>query len=290
MRSLLLFTRFLCSAPMYLSKTIAILLLVASGSLFPSGAVAQGSFERILIPVYVPEPLPGAHGSLWVSEFVAFNGTSQPVSFVFADDICPVTCPFQALPPGEVVHHTLRPITDSVGRFYHLSREAADGISLNLRIRDLSRQRETWGTEIPVVRERDFLNERSVLVNVPIASRFRSMLRVYDVDASGTAFAHVRIIGAPEGQPDQLLYETLLPLPVEESERNVYNDISAPVPFRPGIGTLLLDPILEELFGSQMTDLVTRIEISPAGGNFRFWAFVSVTNNETQHVTTITPQ
>lgn len=33
-----------------------------------------------------------------------------------------------------------------------------------------------------------------------------------------------------------------------------------------------------------------RVEVEPLGEGARFWAFVSVTNNETQHVTLITPQ
>jgi hypothetical protein len=32
-----------------------------------------------------------------------------------------------------------------------------------------------------------------------------------------------------------------------------------------------------------------RIVLDPVSADLRFWAFVSVTNNETQHVTVITP-
>jgi hypothetical protein len=33
-----------------------------------------------------------------------------------------------------------------------------------------------------------------------------------------------------------------------------------------------------------------RIEIEPTLPDMRVWAFVSITNNETQHVTLVTPQ
>ena len=33
-----------------------------------------------------------------------------------------------------------------------------------------------------------------------------------------------------------------------------------------------------------------RVEITPISPGLRFWAFAAITNNETQHVTTITPQ
>jgi hypothetical protein len=33
-----------------------------------------------------------------------------------------------------------------------------------------------------------------------------------------------------------------------------------------------------------------RLEIAEPGTPFRFWAFVSITNNTTQHVTLVTPQ
>jgi hypothetical protein len=32
-----------------------------------------------------------------------------------------------------------------------------------------------------------------------------------------------------------------------------------------------------------------RVEVTPLTEGLRFWTFVSITNNETQHVTTITP-
>jgi len=46
---------------------------------------------------------------------------------------------------------------------------------------------------------------------------------------------------------------------------------------------------LNSLFEIQGQDRV-RIEVAPLTSGLRLWGFVSVTNNQTQHVTTVVPQ
>ncbi|HUP44234.1 MAG TPA: hypothetical protein VM779_01865 [Thermoanaerobaculia bacterium] len=141
-------------------------------------------------------------------------------------------------------------------------------LSFNLRVRDLSRQAETLGTEIPVVRESEFLTEKMTLLNVPTDERFRPMLRVYRflafLEPPGTVRLRFYRIGVT---PDVLLSEQTLALAGS------------------GIGYAQLASFPPEV----LNETAVRIDLELLTP-MQFWAFVSVTNNATQHVTIITPQ
>jgi hypothetical protein len=59
------------------------------------------------------------------------------------------------------------------------------------------------------------------------------------------------------------------------------------LPFVPGFAQL---PSLTEQFPQLVAAPLVRITVEPLTEDLRFWAFVSVTNSETQHVTLVTPQ
>jgi hypothetical protein len=63
-------------------------------------------------------------------------------------------------------------------------------------------------------------------------------------------------------------------------------DYNAGLPFKPGYAQI--DFSTRFPTASQYSRL--RIEIEPLAGTTRYWAFVSITNNETQHVTLVTPE
>ncbi|HEX8154419.1 MAG TPA: hypothetical protein VF698_14895, partial [Thermoanaerobaculia bacterium] len=210
---------------------------------------------------------PGAYGSLWSTE-IWYRAESAAAVFPLAiADVMPqakttVPLPVFRVPPG-------RP----PGQFIYVTRAAADGIRINLRIQDLSRQSQTWGTEIPVVREQEFFDGPITLIHVPTDSRFRQALRIYDAGGEGSGRVMVRIFPS-NGQ--ELLGEEELPLPVD----------GLPI-YSPGYAQIVS---VADRFPAVVAASIVRIEITPLTASTRLWAFVSVTNNETQHVTTITAQ
>jgi hypothetical protein len=127
---------------------------------------------------------------------------------------------------------------------------------------DQSRTTQSFGTEIPIVRERQFTNGSTVLtlLNVPTDARFRNTLRIY-----GTAAAQVVVrVSAPTISPVDS------PVTLNAGE-NVFKPAAATFSsFPTGVG------------------LVTVTITVPVQAHV--WAFVSVTNNDTQQITTITPQ
>jgi hypothetical protein len=171
------------------------------------------------------------------------------------------------------------------GQILYVGPEGADRLGFGLRFRDLSRQAENWGTEIPVPRETAFHSSAFSLVDVPVTEGFRQTLRVYEIDGTPReASVRVRVFrldpsgNQPVGAADTLLGETTVPLS-----------------FAPLFGTQPLHPGYAEV-----TDLSTlaplgdaerlRLEIEPATDGLALWAFVTVIHDETQHATVITPQ
>jgi hypothetical protein len=132
------------------------------------------------------------------------------------------------------------------------------------------------------VREGNALRATAEFLDIPVDSRFRSLLRVYDFDPGDGHEVEVRIFRTPSTitfpspsslAPDQLLLDTVLQL------RNA----GLPALY-PGYATLSIPDLLTVGINDRL-----RVEVVPLTPLLRYWAFVSVTNNETQHVTVVTP-
>lgn len=245
--------------------------------------------QKVLIPVYTTEPIPGINGSFWITDFRMSNFGSE---FVEAEGIwwecfLPECGNLPApLEPGV----SFRPIVQNTegslrGVFIYLNSVGADQIGLALRFRDLSRQATTAGTELPAPRESAFRIGRFELADVPVDAGFRQTLRIYELDGTPRD-ASVRVRAyridpsheQPYGDPDELLGESVLALS-----------------FAPPLG-----PRFDHPGYAQVTDLSTlaprgdaehlRLEIEPVTPGLRLWAFVTVIHNETQHATVVTPQ
>ena len=249
------------------------LLVLAS---FANSASAEEPTERFLVPI-ASTPIPGAHGSLWETELWYRNDSDVPTAVAPQVD--------SDVPPtrGVTLPYFLFENRDRLrGLFLHVDARAADGMRFHVRIRDTSRSNESWGTELPVVRERDFFGcaipsaqacSRSLsLLSVPTDVRFRVALRIYEAALEGRGRVRVTI---HRNTGDEVLGSAELDLPV------------AGVPaFAPGFAQILS---LRDAFPAIAAAERVRISIEPPTPGARFWAFVSVTNNETQQVTTITP-
>lgn len=237
-------------------------------------------YERVLIPIVVSRGLPGAFGSLWTSELWVRNAGDQTAWITEGPPVCNIGC--------DEDHHVLFPRTtvslppggralDHPGYLVHVQR--GRDIAFNLRVRDLSRADGSWGTELPVVRESELLRGDTELINIPNEDGFRVLLRVYDPSALPARSVRVRVYPV---RGDSLLGERWLAL----------DDVKLPFPvpdfpYHPGYAEVYLS---ETSFPGIAGHERLRIELRPEPGDFGYWAFATVTHNETQHVTTITPQ
>lgn len=238
-----------------------------------AGQAQNTSVNKFLVPLVLFRDVRGAYGSVWKSELTVYNANNSPVDLrsracgpggingCFEDGF--------TVPADSSLSNPLYPGTPSPGVFVSLPSDAAANVSFQLRIQDTSRQAQTWGTTIPVTRASDF-RPTIRLINVPTDPRFRVNLRIYSV-ATARSQAIVRVFGMSNSQ---VLGESAVALERFTPFDTAYDPFYAEV-----------HPITDGL-----SEPVVGIEVEGADpARDRLWAFVSVTNNETQHVTVIAP-
>lgn len=244
------------------------------------GVGDAASWRRILLPLAFGET-PGAFGSLWKTETTAvIDGDTeiefQPKRFCSPRLPCfaiPLRRPFDFASAVGVLHERIP------AQFVYVRAADEPKLALNLRVRDLSRTAETWGTEVPVVREQEWRTGSIVLAPLPVDPLFRLTLRVYDYDSIPGNRVAVRVYADDEAEPRATLLKTF------QIEPGTLT--TALLPRAPGY--IQFDPLAEA--GSAMADAETMwIRVEPVSPGLKFWAFASVTNNPTGHVTTVTPQ
>lgn len=232
--------------------------------------------DRILLPVATDQEWEGGYGSRWVSRLWVVNASTDPVQIVTD---CQVLCPpLFSLPgkpipgPGGVAYSSY---PETPGVFLMVEPGGAEKIRVSLRIQDVSRQALTWGTEVPVVRLSRFSSEVIHLVDIPLDQRFRQALRIYSMSTVPVQ-ARVRIIPLTPPQPggDAPVVDEVV-------------ELSAGSFVHPGYAQRI---DFASLWPQLAACTAARIEIEPLDPEARLWAFVSTTNNETQHVTLSTPR
>lgn len=242
----------------------------------PRAALAQSEFTgRLLLPIVLIEPVRGAHGSHWSSDLWIYNGGTDVVRL---DYECQITCagPIQ-LAPGTAMRN-LRVLKRFAlpGGYLRFS-PASSVLEVSLHVRDESRLAKTWGTEVPVIRDDDFLSGKRSLIPIPTGERERVHLRFYTRDEGMRADFRLRIFS---------LTETSRP----NSEARLLGE---KILF--GISATSVDPGYAELvlsaaeFPMIPTADRLRIEVEPLDTAVRYWMFAAITNNDTQQVTLVTP-
>ena len=263
-------------------------LLFLVGILLSSGAVADDSVARILLPLGFFTKQPGAFGSLWTS---SITGRTEQLAVTITQ------VPFGGGCISSCVTSAFSTFRSDVGSaninqgafVYVLPGSAVDTVSFTLRIQDESRQALTWGTTIPVVRERDVRSGTLELLDVPLDARFRVALRIYDFDSVRDTAVRVRIAYPDPPYDSNPVVDVILPFirPSQQSSTEF-----PAVPSNIFIGNIY--DRFPELMASAPPYIAgaarLRIQIDPATPGLRFWAFASVTNDDTQHVTVITPK
>ncbi len=158
---------------------------------------AQRDFEAVLIPaplVPASAPVPGAHGSLWSTEFWMRNNSDASVAMTFGE-ACPPCDPPSQFPTSIAAHQTVevKAAMTAPGLMLYVPRSAASLLSYSLRVRDLSRTTLNEGTAVPVLRESEFAFGPIELLNVPIDANSRAALRIFSPAAESENTARVNV-------------------------------------------------------------------------------------------------
>lgn len=243
-----------------------------------AGVGSPESWRRILLPL-AREYAPGANGARWRTRTTMLIRSPQAL------DIRPGPCDRIVDPCFPLPLETPFDIGPLIytqgngGQFLYVRPGDEDKLFFNTRIYDEARLTQTAGAEIPVVREHELRTTILSLNGIPLAPQYRHTLRVYDADARADARVLIHVYAGAETTPRASVVRSLARSP------ETFELTSARLPSHPGY--LELNP--RELVALDGVDTF-RIEVEPVDAGLRFWAFVSVTNNETHHVTTVTPQ
>ncbi len=251
-------------------------------------ATTPPPYNRVLVPISVAN-VPGANGSLWTTELWAVNATAETAKVAALPcilaplSLCEPT--FELLPERST---KIAPMgtAENPGVLLLVPAGLALRTAFTLHVRDLNRQSESWGAEIPVVRERDFFTASAHLPNVPFGGEYRQTLRIYALlDNAASARFRVKMYEVTGTRDDRLLRDDVVTLfAPPSSPPNMLNNPLAQI--------ALTDMFLIEIGGVERV----RISIEPMTDPLAltppvpYWAFVSITNNETQQVTTVTPR
>lgn len=221
--------------------------------------------EAVLVPLVMPERA-GAFGSRWATSLTGWNG---------------VLSYFDPIAAGSVPAAVLRQ-----------NRRRSEVDSLHLRVRDMNREDASWGTEIPIVRERDLRLEVVHLLDVPADPRYRVSLRIYNLAPIDAARNPADFV--VEVMPFEPCCQPGFP-------RQRHVRVEAPSAAS-NDGTLTWStPGYVELndFLAEWTDVTSRAKTVRVTVRHLFlwddptpplfWAFASITHNATQHVTLVTP-
>ena len=229
-----------------------------------------------LLPVNVPDLVPGAFNTTWKTELWIHNGSLSTVNFSKCGQYVP-PCALELHNPGTTeLAFRVETGQSSGSLVFDIPMTVPDNIvvapelTFSSRLFELSRGTQPAGVEIPVVREDRFLTAATRFIGIPGDSAFRAALRVYDPRRSGSATVRVELF-APDGTRRG---EATLSLAGNTN------------PFSPGSATVT---DLRSLF-PQATELARYdLLLTPLTAGLEYWAMTSVTDNTTQQVFLITP-
>lgn len=245
-----------------------------TGNSLTNGSESFPEVEKVLIPVLSRNGFPGRSGSSWVAELWARNSSDHDVLFGSGYLLI-------VLPPGYPAIRSRTTVMANElaerGAIFVLERAFADEVHLSLRIADVSRRPISQGTEVPVVRERDWLSRPIEFLDVPTGFAVRQMLRVYETD--GTDETAVRVLVYPIRDNEPIAEAVLEP---RGGARYFEGQTGAPAYAE------IAD--LVERFPQIVAHERLRIRLEPLTPGMRYWAFVTITDNMTQEVTVVSPQ
>ncbi|HEY0593461.1 MAG TPA: hypothetical protein VGF40_16940 [Thermoanaerobaculia bacterium] len=176
-------------------RGILVLLLIIGGT---TSSFSE-TIDRILVPYYTATPIEGSHGSEWGTELAVLNNNSRPVAIAGYVQRCHLpVCASEFTPAGITFYPSLGGNNILRGAFLRVHAEDASEVLLQLRTRDLSRQSDDWGAEVPTIRESMAPVGSFSLLDVPTDVRYRVMLRLYHFAKETPIEAEVRFF---EHQP-----------------------------------------------------------------------------------------
>jgi hypothetical protein len=259
-------------------RKIYVVLLSLACTAFAFGQVAP---ERLLIPLNYNGP--GAYGAVWhtvaaISNLSNADSNAAPYAFRTPCVADPNGCQDAILPAGSYATvDTNAPHGVIIGR--SLAGDVKGHIYATVHIAAEPLDPRTEGTELPVARENDFTTS-VVIPNVPTTQSagrpVRTLLRVYAID-TGFLSANVFITVYPSSSPNAALGGKQITL-------------------RRSSALAFVEPAYAEVDTAEFASVGPYVNLvieslrTNLNDPFKLWGFVTVTDDATNHITTITPR
>lgn len=280
-----------------MNRTAIALFLFASSLPLAAQISRRPDFEAVLVPTYFSGP--GAYGSQWETRVTIQNPGSADVPMtrpvvVFTNTACPALCcgASQVIPArrtGTLCSAT--PLPPSGMLLYVPKTAAGSQVTFSASIRDVSRNAQTAGTELPIARERDFRFGSVFLPPVSADARFRTALRVYAFAADNGV--RLPFNGSTVGvniysvhNPSVALVSTTLTLEGQPADELLFDPVMPSATIGDLVGAF---PQLAAS-DSYYVELVPYPTLTSPPALTQVWGFLSITNNDTQQVTMVAPR
>jgi len=253
------------------------LVLSLPSSLF-AGDVNRDGLNSLLVPIaFSSTQTPrGAYGTLWASELWFSNSSTTGVQSLQPTGICAPICPI-GYPASTIGRITGVESNLYNGAILHVPADLGSQFQVSARLLELSRKSQPTGVDIPVVDESEYFRGERWLLGVPSSPDLRSALRVYDPRAlNGTSVA-VDFIAT-----DGSVISSKVLRPGDDPRAGRAGLASAATV----ASVLSITDDVPELRQHERF----HVRLRPVQSDREYWAMVSVTHNDTQHVLLITSQ
>ena len=244
--------------------------LVLALSLVAAAAVAQ-EYERVMLPI-APMTLECNYHSRYDVALVLYNGSDHAIARP-----CDGCAPLAAKSSMEI---TRSDVPAPAPQYLYLPASEAGSLRLLLQAASgnmgESDADARFFTELPVVRDSDFRSGKTEFVGVRVDPNWRQALRIYGADGRTSVDVVMRVYSMSTGA--LLSEETYRAVPVAGA--NAIGFDAAP--------SFTMECDLsehEELIGQTV-----RVELEPTDPATRYWAFMAVASNRTQHFYTLMPK
>ncbi len=237
------------------------------------------NYEPVLFPIMpIGGEQEGAYGTLWDVESFVGNRSDEPRLYAMS-----LRGPEKRfMDPDMVMGADLAANFNIDGSIHWIQKNRAEDYDFSSRLFELTRPENADGVEIPVV-TLDETSEGAIgLLRIPFTGDHRVWIRIYDLMTVPGGRVRVSVYPFETGTTD-IEALAVLEYPLDEWS---YPSSETEMTPTPGFARFLLDEhVIPAVTGGSV-----RIEVEPLTEGMRVWAFASLTHNETQRVSFVTPQ
>lgn len=236
--------------------------------------LAAAEYEQLLLPV-APSVLYCAYESRYETRLLAFNDNDVTTSRFCADGSCRDLLP----KTGAVLNGVDAGGGVPLPVWVYVPKETAARMRMSLVVEASDRNNlDARGfTELPIVRASDFTDGALSLIGLRMDPGFRQTVRMFGLDAAQSGWVMMRVYSLTS---NNMLFDW--PFYIGP----LSNEVTAEgLPLRPAFGMECDMSAYLESYGQQV-----RIELTPITPGLKYWAFITVTNNVTQHFYTVLPK